>query len=269
MTQHVSVGSMSVAFLQFSETVRSHDQLLDLFPSMSPELAADLADRFADGYRWSFNGVLVRTAEALVLVDTGFAFRNAATGTPTEALLEQAGCDSESITTIVLTHGHGDHVGGLLHDGAPAFPDAELVATEEELAFWKGQPSSPAARAFSAYEDQTRAITMDELIHQDDAGTIQAVPAPGHTPGHIALRLESGSQSLHLLADTMHATFQLDDLSLSPRFDVDGDTAAETRRALVGELAGTAAQVALFHYPFPGIGRINRSEAGGYRWRPE
>lgn len=265
MIKTISLGAMHVTFLAFAQTERSVAQLAGVFPSLSQRQRSKLESEYPTGYPWSFNGTLIRVGEHTFLVDTGFSFRERTNGTPTADLLAEADADPTEVSTIILTHGHGDHVGGLLVDGSPAFPDAELVVSEREYAFWSDSGDSPAASALRAYADQTRLIAMDEIIFEDGTSRIRALSAPGHTPGHIALELSSQGQDLTLLADTAHAFFQLSDFELSPRFDSDPVQAAETRRQLIGDVAEKERFVGLFHFAFPGVGHI-RADGSSYRW---
>lgn len=265
MIKAISLGAMNVTFLAFGQADRSVEQLAGVFPALSEARRRELESEYPTGYPWSFNGVLIRVADHAFLVDTGFSFREKGAGTPTADLLAEAGVNPGNITTVILTHGHGDHVGGLLSDGVPAFADSELVVSDQEYTHWINQGESPATAAFRAYKDQTRRIGMDELIFEDDTSRIQAVSAPGHTPGHIALDLSSDGESLRLLADTAHTLFQLSDLALSPRFDSDPVQAARTRAGLIVDAVDNDRLVGLFHFAFPGIGHI-RGKASSYQW---
>ncbi|MFW5880485.1 MAG: MBL fold metallo-hydrolase, partial [Spirochaetota bacterium] len=109
MVTERSVGNLSVTVLQFAHAQRSAEQLAGVFPTLGRETLEGIVTGHGDGYPWSFNGVIVDSGEAVFLVDRGFGFRSTGTGTPTAELLAESGYDAEAITSIILTHGHGDH----------------------------------------------------------------------------------------------------------------------------------------------------------------
>jgi glyoxylase-like metal-dependent hydrolase (beta-lactamase superfamily II) len=224
---------------------------------------------------------LVNTGKELVLFDAG----NGALPREYEALktrmppgnlatrLGQLGHKPEDIDVVVLTHGHPDHIGGLVEGGKPVYPTARYVFGAAEYDFWKKNEGVREARVFN----QKLFMTICEplaakstFIKPGDAvvSGITAVDAFGHAPGLLAFHLESDGKRFMITADTV-TQYVMAVQKPEWFFDMDDDKekAVATRKRMLDMLATDRLFFASFHMPFPGIGWIDKTSAG-YRWVP-
>lgn len=214
----------------------------------------------------SLNVLLVQTGGETVLLDTGEGDRPNRGYLPES--LRLAGVAPEAITRVVVTHVHGDHTQGLLApDGSPAFPNATYVISRPEMAFWEARIAAGAA-------DQRPMIDMMarqglRLIEMDGeiAPGLTAIPAPGHTPGHIAVLIESRGEKLIDLVDLLHSPMQFAHPEWSASFDADTGLSVPSRRALLGRAADENALALFYHLTFPGLGRVRRA-GDAFTWEP-
>ena len=246
-----------------------------LFPDAEPEELAALARAAghpADPMPVPVNTFLIRADGCTYLVDAGTGPSRGSHLGHVPASLAQVGLTPHDIDTILMTHMHGDHAGGLLHpSGDPAFPSAELWVAEEEAAFWvdPGLPSRApermqatignAVKSLGAYGERTTRFSAGREV----APGIRSVPLPGHTPGQTGFLVESGGERLLIWADIIHvAALQFARPDWTVGFDVDGAQAAETRRRIFARAADENLPVAGMHLPFPGFGRVVRTGEG-------
>lgn len=226
------------------------------------------------------NAYLINTGTHLVLVDAGagalfgpdlgFVRRN----------MEASGYTPGQVDTVILTHMHGDHLGGLNDkDGKPLFAHATVWAANAESGYWlSGQraASAPQERqhAFAVAQEAAAPYRAEKQWRTFTEGAvlmpgIRAVKADGHTPGHTALAVESAGQKLLIWGDIIHAhAVQFTRPEVSIDFDVDQQRAVATRKALLQEMAASGDLVAGMHLPFPGIGHVRDDGDGKYGWVP-
>ncbi len=214
----------------------------------------------------SFNLLVATVGADTVLVDAGEGGRPS--GGYVADSLRLAGLDPAAITLVVLTHCHGDHVLGLLAaDGGPAFPNATYVISQLELDFWQGRIAAGAANhgpILALLRAQgLRTIAMDEQIIPG----VTAVPIPGHTPGQIAVLIESAGAAVIHLADLLHSPMQFAHPEWSASFDADTGGSVPTRRAMLGRVADERLLAVFYHLTFPGLGWVTRAGAG-FAWAP-
>lgn len=222
------------------------------------------------------NAYVLRKGEETILVDAGGAGVFPGLG-GLSAALDAAGITPASITRILLTHLHPDHIGGLLVDGMPAFPGATAHVHAAEIAFWTDagiraqapegvQPFFDLAKAVvDAYSDQIDAF--DGEIDLIDGIRVRVLP--GHTPGHSGFEISDGDEALLIWGDIIHvAVYQFPKPSAAIGFDVDAATAIATREALLAEVSENRMPVAGMHLPFPGIGHVV-ADGGGFRFKPK
>lgn len=212
------------------------------------------SDRSLNG----FTPTLVNTGSDLVLFDTGLAPEGIL------SVLKEAGISPEQITIVVLTHMHGDHIGGVAGENGPTFPNARYVTGKVEHEYW--------AQASNEGFDQKIRPLMDKTTLLEDGGEvvpgIKAVEAFGHTPGHMAYMLESDGQKLMITADTAnHYVWSLQKPDWDVRFDADKAQAAASRRKIFGMLAAEHIPFIGYHMPFPSIGYVE-SLGEGFRYSP-
>lgn len=224
------------------------------------------------------NAYVVNTGDRLALIDTGLGpapgFGPDLGRLPKN--LAAAGVDPAAIDVVVLTHLHPDHVGGLAPAGRPAFPNAQLVVSEADYAFWMdegvasrapadAQPFFTFAReALKPYAGRIRRVGSGEAV---PGLTLEA--APGHTPGHSMVRVASGPSQLLVWGDIVHAAalqFQQPDWSIA--FDTDPNQAAASRKRVFDQAAADRLLVAGMHLPFPGVGHVTR-RGDGYGYVPQ
>lgn len=228
------------------------------------------ADRFVNG----FTPVLINTGSERILFDTGLGAgaREGGLG-QLRARLEAAGHAPGDIDVVVLTHFHGDHIGGLMEDGAPAFPNARYVAGQAEFDFWTHEdrlsgPTENAARAVQANvvpfaENMSFVGEGDEVV-----SGITTMEAFGHSPGHLTFHVESEGSRLLLTADTAnHYIASLRRPDWHVRFDMDKEAAAATRRRVFDMVASERIAFLGYHMPFPGVGFIETLDQG-FRYVP-
>jgi glyoxylase-like metal-dependent hydrolase (beta-lactamase superfamily II) len=231
-----------------------------------------------DTVQTSVNGYLINTGSKLVLVDTGAAGLFGPTAGNLLANLKASGYQPEQVDEVYITHMHPDHVGGLLADGKPAFPNAIVRADQHDADFWLNQATMEKAPKEVQGFFQGAMASLNPYVaagkFKPFDGEAELVPgvrsfaARGHTPGHSIYAVESKGQKLVLWGDLMHvAAVQFPQPQVTISFDTDSKSAAIQRKKAYAEAAKEGYLVAAAHLPFPGIGHI-RAEGRGYVWVP-
>jgi glyoxylase-like metal-dependent hydrolase (beta-lactamase superfamily II) len=232
----------------------------------------------------NFTALLVNTGSRLVLIDTGTAGQLTDSAGTLPDNLAVAGIRPADIDTIVISHFHPDHIDGLkTKDGDKVFPNAEIKVPEPEWAFWMDEASlhrNDGSTSLHLYFLNARRIFRDiakEVTRftpgREVAAGITSIAAFGHTPGHCAFAVSSGSSSLLVVSDTarLPALF-VRHPEWQPTFDMDGPRAAATRKAMLDRAAADRMLVQGYHFPFPGSGHIVRTASGfdfaPAMWRP-
>ena len=213
-----------------------------------------------DAITLSVDGLLVREKDRLVLIDTGLGAK--VHGVLQESLAK-AGVTPDQVTDVLITHSHGDHIGGLVTaDGRPAFPKAVIRMSAKEWAFLQGQPQAKALA--EAIAPQVRTFEPGGTV----VPGITSVAIPGHTPGHVGYEIVSGRERLLDIGDTAHSSI----VSLAKPewimgFDHDGQVGRASRIATLKRLAKSHELIFAPHFPFPGVGRIE-AKGDGFVWKP-
>lgn len=221
------------------------------------------------------NVTLLRDGTKTVLFDAGAGpdFQQSAGLLPES--LDMIGLSADDITHVIFTHGHPDHLWGLLDEfDDPVFPNATLMIGRAEFDYWTDPATvdsiGTARTAFAVGAARRLGVVADALRFVEDGEEvlpgIAARLAVGHTPGHMAYEVQAGSESVMVVGDAIgnhHVAFERPDWASGS--DQDGATAADTRVALLDQIAGAQMRIVGYHLPGGGIGRAERVD-GGYRF---
>jgi glyoxylase-like metal-dependent hydrolase (beta-lactamase superfamily II) len=236
------------------------------------EVQKVLSDSFlpTDKLPIPFTALLVNTGARLVLLDTGTGGQilGAAAGSMTENLAA-AGIAPAAIDAVVISHFHPDHINGIkTKDDALVFPNAEILVPAPEWTYWMDDAKlSTAAEGLKGYFRNVRRVFKNVKVQQYQPGKevapgVTSIAAYGHTPGHTAFVVASGSQSMLVLSDiTNHPWLFLRNPEWQAAFDMDGPMAVDTRRRLLDQAAADKMLVQGYHFPFPASGHVTKSGA--------
>jgi len=249
------------------------------------ELAAVLRANFMQPVIQSTSNMLVvDTGRERILVDTGFGEKlgpSFGSFPGLEANLRRAGILPESIDLVVTSHGHLDHIGGLVtKSGALAFPKAQFVFVDTEWNYWTGSRyesevnSSPMPDPFkrgtirAARENLPPVANRSRFVKQGGEITsgVHYVAAPGHSPAHASILFASGNEQFMHMGDIAHnPVTSLQRPDWTPIFDYDPAQAIKSRKAILGRVATDRIMVMGYHFPFPAIGHVVPHDTA-YRW---
>jgi glyoxylase-like metal-dependent hydrolase (beta-lactamase superfamily II) len=221
-----------------------------------------------------FNPQLVNTGSKLVLIDCG---NGISTYEPTKGAvgrtmqnLAAAGVDPKSIDVVLISHLHPDHTNGIrAADGSMAFPNAEIMVPAKDWEFWMSDENAAKAQSnemMKNYFNNVRKIYagIESKVTKYDWGKevapgITSVAAPGHTPGHTAFVIASGSSKILIQSDVTNIPeFFLRNPDWHVAYDADPVLAQETRHKFYDMAAAEKATVVGFHFTFPSIGHVEK-----------
>jgi glyoxylase-like metal-dependent hydrolase (beta-lactamase superfamily II) len=240
-------------------------------------LARGLHQMTPAGLQIPVQGYLVERGSEKILIDAGTADLMGPNLGAMRTGLAAMGVNPSEISTILLTHMHPDHSGGLVAaDGTAVFVNAELVLSQVEWEFWHDDaimasvPESSrgffqmARMTVAPYQNRLRLIAGEASV----LSGFTALPLPGHTPGHTGYMLDSGGQQLLFWGDIIHSTalqFAYPDWTIA--FDTDPEQTAATRHQMLDRAATDGLLLTGSHIDFPGLGRVLR-QTEGYAYQP-
>ncbi|HXM31949.1 MAG TPA: MBL fold metallo-hydrolase, partial [Xanthobacteraceae bacterium] len=230
-----------------------------------------LATNFLDKSNFTIdqNALVVNTGGKLVLIDTGMGFRKVY-GPRTGHLLSNlraAGIDPASIDVVALSHGHPDHVWGLVgEDGKPNFPNAQIYITQADLEYWTDEAklSDPALGHYIGPIRDTLLPLRDRIVFlkdgQDVVAGVQALSTPGHTVGHTSFVISSQGSSLVNIADLGHQPqLQMENPRAEFARDTDPQQGVTTRLRVFDMVASQKIPIVAYHFPWPGLGHVAKN----------
>ena len=234
-----------------------------------------------DAFDWALNVVVVRSGSKTILIDAGLGLDPDLHLPRAGQLIKRlnaAGIDLSSVTDVVLTHLHMDHIGGLLVDGVKEQlrPDLRIHVAAAEVEFWKA-PDFTLTSMPQGFPDALRATAKRFLKEygsylqpfEDEYEVAPGVVAHrtgGHTPGHCVVRMASGGDRMTFAGDAVF-TVGFDQPDWHNGFEHDPEEAARVRVRLLTELADTGEMLVATHLPFPSVGRV-AVDGDAFRWVP-
>ncbi|MDR1978641.1 MAG: MBL fold metallo-hydrolase [Synergistaceae bacterium] len=218
----------------------------------------------------------VKLGQEVILIDTGLGEPSGDRASGLLSGLSQIGISPESVTLILVTHMHADHIGGLEREGQKVFPSARVILGRVERDFWLGEKSMEqfpdrkanfemARRVADLYGDAVEALDFDA----EATPGIRILDARGHTPGHSAFLLESGGEKLLFWGDLVHAAaLQFPRPDINARYDMMPLEASAARARFMEMAAAENLPIAGMHLPFPGVGRVEKTGNSSYVYKP-
>lgn len=258
-----SVGDFSV--LQLSDGVLEHRPAQAFF-GLNVDTASFEALSAANGlstdvFDFPATVTLIDTGSERILIDAGHGFARRPNAGHLLRALAEAGVTPDSISHVLLTHLHRDHVGGLLgRSGDLVFANARHWMSPLEQAYWTGPGSNTpvgigARELIDKLNEKLSFITPGEELVQG----VSAVDSGGHTPGHLCVLIQSQKKRLLVAGDVAnHPFWSIAHPDWHMSLDVDPAEAARSRQKVLGWLADEKVLMAGYHMPFPALGTVER-----------
>lgn len=267
------VGSAEVTAIYDGIWEKPHDPAFISNASVEDVKTAMLkAGLPADFVSIPFTVSVIRNGGKTILCDSGTGGQVQPTAGKFMASFKAAGFDPEKVDTILISHCHPDHIFGLMEKetNKPVYPNAEIVISDVEYKFWTDPAvidKLPEARKGLARRIQAtfpnwkniRQVTGEAEV----APGVRFVMAPGHTPGHRAFHLSSGSRQLMLSNDTCYVpALVVANPGWRGTYDQDGAMAEDSRRKLMDRVIADKIDVSGYHFPYPGVGSLAKDGTG-------
>ncbi|WFR99316.1 MBL fold metallo-hydrolase [Rhizobium tumorigenes] len=258
-----TVGSIKVTALRDAQFVAANDGKL-FGVGIEPEAVSKVlkaAGQPTDRVTLSVDGLLVQSGNQKILIDTGLG--PSAHGVLLESLAK-AGSKPEDISDVLITHVHGDHIGGLVKaDGSLAFANATIRISAPDWTWLQTQPKMAAL--VTAITPKVKIFAPGDSV----AEGITSVPIKGHTPGHVGYQIVSGKKRLLDIGDTAHSSIvSLAEPDWAMGFDNDAAEGKVSRREILSQLAKDHELIFAPHFPFPGVGHIV-AVGDHFAWKPQ
>jgi glyoxylase-like metal-dependent hydrolase (beta-lactamase superfamily II) len=280
-----TVGAFDCSIVQDGTFAYPHPARTFFVNAPESEREQVLRNRDIDPEHWDeyvspYPCLVVETSDHTALIDTGAGDLGPTTGN-LRVNLAEAGIEPEDVDTVLLTHAHPDHIGGCVDDeGEPAFPDARYIMSDTEWEFWTSEPDLSGLGVGDDIKSVLRDVPRETLpaveeqleLVDSDAETevvpgVRTLPAPGHTPGHMAVSVASDDDRLLHLVDTVLHPIHLARPGWYGATDYDPEQVVTTRNRLLEEAASEHVPVLAFHFPAPGLGHV--VQAGEtWEWQP-
>jgi glyoxylase-like metal-dependent hydrolase (beta-lactamase superfamily II) len=216
----------------------------------------------------------VNTGEHRLLVDTGAGDYLAPRTGKLLHNMDAAGIDPGQIDVVAITHAHPDHIGGILNGrGRFVYPQASYYISKEEWSFWFSEVSREKApeRFVSIARGNLEPLRARMNLLEGESPIVpgvRALPAPGHTPGHMVVSVSSGDAQLLYIGDTAVHPLHLEHPEWLPIYDILPEQAAISKRRVFDRAAAEGALVMGQHFsPFPSLGTVVR-KGEGWQWQP-
>ena len=251
------VGNYEVILLAESQGQGNTGILVGATPEMIQKAIPD--GTFAN----AMNAFLVKTPDKIYLIDTGL-------GQKLLQNMQSVGVAPEQVNTIIITHMHNDHIGGMLKDGKVVFPNAEVILGEVERNYWANADREAPKNVLKEYNNKLTIIQPRKIGDTlPDKDGFYFMEAYGHTPGHICCLIKSGKEQLMVWADLTHAmAIQMPYPEVAVTYDTDPNMAIKSRKAVLEYVTKHKIPVAGMHVPYPSIGKVEASKGGGYKFIP-
>jgi glyoxylase-like metal-dependent hydrolase (beta-lactamase superfamily II) len=217
--------------------------------------------------------IYVDTGGHKILVDTGAGKLFPTTGRLLQSM-DRAGIPTESVDSIFISHAHPDHVGGVLNDkGDLNFPNATYFICQNEWDFWFSEKAfDQVAETFIIFAREKLSPLKDRIVLLEEEKEVlpgvEALFAPGHTPGHMVISFKSKGERLLYTADTVLHPIHLEQPNWTPIFDIHPELAQVSKKRIFDLASETKSLVLGQHFPpFPNLGHIAKQEIG-WIWQP-
>lgn len=279
---HFQVGAFACTLVLDGTFAYPHPAQILFANAPQAEFQQALRNHAIDPAHWEhylspYPSLLINTGSQLVLVDTGAGHFGPDTGHLIPNL-QAIGVIPEAINTVILTHAHLDHIGGIVNDaGKPAFPNARYVMGQTEWNFWTEAtdlswlPFPVELQQLFRNFIEKNLLPLQPQLDLIEAGAeiapgIQVIEAPGHTPGHMALKITSAGEQLLYLVDTAIHPIHIEHPEWVAAVDYNPEQTVATRQRLFQQAVDEQALVHFYHFPFSGLGHI-KQQGAGWQWQ--